>query len=44
MYNIQEDITNSYYLTCFQWSPYALQPGLRVLWHEPRVNPAETSQ
>ena len=44
MYNIQEDITNSYYLTWFQWPTYSLQVGSRALWHEQRVNPAEMSQ
>ena len=31
MYNIQEDITNSYYLTWFQWPTYSLQVGSRAL-------------
>lgn len=44
MYNIQEDITNFYYLPCFQWPTSSLKAGSRALWHKQRDDPPETSQ
>lgn len=44
MYNIQEDITNFYYLPCFQWPTSSLKAGSRALWQKQRDDPPETSQ